>query len=226
MLCLRLQLYSGKEDLYFMGRKNVMGVILAGGKSRRFGSNKGFALYKGVPFYEWSIRAMKKAVERCVLVTNRELESEYKAVAGMPVIVDDSSFKESGPLGGMYTAMSEMAPVEWYVLLPIDVPYIDSSIIEQIIEADGTGCQAIIPIIEGKKQFLIAAYHYSLKDVIYEQLRTGNYRMQSLVEKIDVHYMEGKEMGENASVSFRNVNTVHDLEIFKSEDCDKHHNEH
>ncbi|OIU68736.1 molybdenum cofactor guanylyltransferase [Rossellomorea aquimaris] len=209
-----------------MGRKNVMGVILAGGKSRRFGSNKGFALLNGIPFYEWSIRAMKKAVENCVLVTSRELESEYKAIAGMPVIVDDSSFKESGPLGGVYTAMTEMAPVEWYVVLPIDVPYINSTIIQQIIEADGTGFKAIIPIIEGKKQFLIAAYHYSIKDVIYEQLRTGNYSMQSFVEKIDVLYIEEKEMGENASVSFRNVNTVQDLEIFKYEDCDKHHNEH
>ncbi|MEL3972765.1 molybdenum cofactor guanylyltransferase [Rossellomorea oryzaecorticis] len=209
-----------------MSLKNVMGVILAGGKSRRFGSNKGFALYKGIPFYEWSIRAMKKAVESCVLVTSRELESEYKAIAGMPVIVDDSSFKESGPLGGVYTAMSEMAPAEWYVLLPIDVPYINSSIIEQIIEVDGKGFKAIIPIIEGKKQFLIAAYHYSLKDMIYEQLRSGNYRMQSLVESIDVLYIKEKEMGKNANVSFRNVNTVQDLGMFESEDCDKHHNEH
>lgn len=209
-----------------MGLKNVMGVILAGGNSRRFGSNKGFALYKGVPFYEWSLRAMKKTVDSCVLVTSRELESEYKAITGMPVIVDDSSFKESGPLGGMYTAMSEMAQAEWYVLLPIDVPYINSCIIEKIIEADGTGFKSIIPIIEGKKQFLIAAYHYSLKDVIYEQLRSGNYRMQSLVDSIDVLYIEEKEMGKNAGVSFRNVNTVQDLEIFKSEDCDKHHNEH
>jgi molybdenum cofactor guanylyltransferase len=209
-----------------MGRKNVMGVILAGGKSRRFGSNKGFALYKGIPFYEWSIRAMKETVERCVLVTNRELESEYKDTAGMPVIVDDSSFKESGPLGGVYTAMTEMGPVEWYVLLPIDVPYIDSSIIKQIIEADGTGFKAIIPIVEGKKQFLIAAYHHSLKDMIYDQLCSGNYRMQALVESIDVLYIDEAELGNDANVSFRNVNTVHDLEIFKSEDCDKHHNEH
>ncbi len=207
-----------------MKRVEVAGVILAGGNSKRFGSNKAFAHYKGVPFYEWSIRAMTSAVQKCVVVTNKYLENEYKKRMPISTYVDHSSFSQCGPLGGLYTAMTQVS-AEWYVVLPVDVPYIKASTIQYIIDSRSPEHKAIIPVINGKKQPLIAAYHYSIKNDIHKQLSSGDFRMNSLIGRLEVRYLDEEEIGNNAEISFRNINTVDEFEHFKLQDCDIHHKE-
>ena len=43
-------------------------VVLAGGKSSRFGSDKGSALLQGKTLLEWSVRSVTEIAEKTVIV--------------------------------------------------------------------------------------------------------------------------------------------------------------
>ena len=53
-----------------INKKNITGIILAGGKSSRMGKDKGFLKLNGTSFVEYSIEAMKPLVSQIMIVSN------------------------------------------------------------------------------------------------------------------------------------------------------------
>ena len=83
--------------------KDVSGVILVGGKSSRYGSNKALAKLDGVPLIERVIGIMGRVFENLILITNTP--DEY-AHLGLPMHED--LVKGLGPIGGLYTGLTVM----------------------------------------------------------------------------------------------------------------------
>lgn len=82
-------------------RSDVLGVVLAGGQSLRYGSDKAFAMLGGVSLVRRSARALEPATGRVVLVAN---ETEKHEAAGLPVRPD--LVPGVGALGGVHTAVA------------------------------------------------------------------------------------------------------------------------
>ncbi|MDB4121430.1 NTP transferase domain-containing protein [bacterium] len=55
-------------------RKDITGIILAGGKSSRMKTDKGFLLLNNKPFVQYSIDALKPFVSEIIIVTD---DSKY-----------------------------------------------------------------------------------------------------------------------------------------------------
>ena len=51
-------------------KNNITGIILAGGKSSRMGTEKGLILYKNKPFVKHIIEAMKPLVNNIIIICN------------------------------------------------------------------------------------------------------------------------------------------------------------
>ena len=51
-------------------QKDITGIILAGGKSTRMGTDKGFLKFNGKSFIEYSIAALKPLVSQIIIVSN------------------------------------------------------------------------------------------------------------------------------------------------------------
>src|SRR5690625_1015821 len=101
----------------------MIGIVLAGGQSRRFGSPKAFAKKDGKEFYQYSIDAIKQLVNSVVISTNDQLEKNF-SITGYEMITDIEKFKEKGPLAGIYTVMNTFS-AEWYMVIPVDVPFMN-----------------------------------------------------------------------------------------------------
>jgi len=167
----------------------MIGVILAGGQSRRFGSPKAFAEKEGKPFYRYSVEALEPYTSSLLIVTNPTLSHLFQErKESIKVIHDVCKYQGQGPLAGIYTAM-EKHNADWYLVLPIDVPFIDQRVIELLTKEIGAGVEAIIPIVSGKKQPLISIFHHSVKNRIKEQLDRGNRSVQHVLETINVNYV-------------------------------------
>ncbi|WP_179884777.1 molybdenum cofactor guanylyltransferase [Bacillus sp. AFS015802] len=189
----------------------LAGVIVAGGQSRRFGSDKAFSLYKGKPFFQHSMKAVASLADEVMIVTSAALFPRFNAIPNVQVVEDLKEFKDCGPLGGIYTAMSECR-AEWYAVLPVDVPLVTRSLVERLVSQIDERYDAIVPIIGGKLQPLLAVYRYSLKERIYDQLVSEDYKMGTILKGVSVLYLTEEEIVEREA--FHNINTKQDYDTY------------
>lgn len=97
-------------------------VILAGGKSSRFGSNKAFAKIKGKELILWCIEGLSEIVEEIVLSVKKYDEVFRKLALERIKIVEDLSSID-GPLVGLYSSLKAMSSKYVYIQ-PVDSPYV------------------------------------------------------------------------------------------------------
>jgi molybdopterin-guanine dinucleotide biosynthesis protein A len=106
----------------------VPAYILAGGQSRRFGSDKARALVKGVPWIVRTSQLLEPLVTEITVVAARV--DEY-ADLGLRTIADIQP--GLGPLGGLQTALSDLPNHHRALLLcPCDATILKPSWLEQL----------------------------------------------------------------------------------------------
>lgn len=188
--------------------ERVVGVILAGGVSRRFGSPKAFADVEGISFYQFSLEALQSIADTTVIVTNEQLEHKFTEATSTRVIKDEDNFKGKGPLAGVYSAMQSIQ-ADWYALAPVDVPFIQSEIFHRLLEQREVGKEAIVPVTNGRIQPLVAIYHYSLKNRIKRLLEADHLAMRDLLNTSKVKYVLFTE-----EKTFININLPRDYDRY------------
>lgn len=98
--------------------ENYTGIILAGGKSQRMGTDKWLLLLKGKPFISHIYEAMKPIFgDNIVIVSSNPEYDKY----GYKRIEDLISNK--GPVGGLYTALKQ-SKTKFNLVLSVDVPLV------------------------------------------------------------------------------------------------------
>ena len=108
----------------------MRGLVLAGGKSRRFGSDKALAVYQGESFLSRATLILR-SIELCpVIVTS---ERAFYPIPEKDILLRDR-LPEKGPLGGIYTAMKEF-PGDDFLVLTCDMPALDTTALSGLLEA-------------------------------------------------------------------------------------------
>ncbi len=111
----------------------LVGVVLAGGESRRFGSNKLAYPVGGVPMIVRVVRALRGAgVDEVVVSTRGGLVRELKKLVEPDLYITDEELPCRGPLRGLATALSSVEAPE-YIVVPGDTPMIKPETIARLI---------------------------------------------------------------------------------------------
>lgn len=165
----------------------MIGVVLAGGKSTRFGEDKSLYELNGKPMYEHVIEKMKnvQAIDEIVINTNDKLKRSFK---DFKVLVDDEDYKDMGPLSGLYRVASEY-PDDAFLIISCDTPYVESEWLNILVdEALKTGHTTITA--DGEREHpLIGVYQAGLVDILKEQLKTERLSLKAFFENIDVNVL-------------------------------------
>jgi len=102
----------------------VLGVILAGGQSRRMGVDKGLLRLHGKPLISHAIDRLTPQVSRLILNANGD-PARYTCL-GLPVVADTLA-GQPGPLAGLLAAMrwaEQRAPdITHIATAPVDTPF-------------------------------------------------------------------------------------------------------
>ncbi|MDF7775643.1 molybdenum cofactor guanylyltransferase [Sphingomonas sp. AOB5] len=116
----------------------LLGAVLAGGESRRFGSDKALALLDGKPLIEHAIAALSAQTD-AVIVCGREWQDW----------VPDRPEPGLGPLGGINAAIHEAAARGYDAVLTCgcDVPAIPADLVARLRAAGPMVYLAAMPII-------------------------------------------------------------------------------
>lgn len=194
-----------------MNQSKVTGIVLAGGESRRFGSHKAFAKLHDREFYEYAIDALDKNVSQLYLVSHPDLEEEFRNRTTAIIVQDLPEFRGDGPLAGIYTVMQKTMS-DWFVVLPCDTPFVTNNLIKQLISfTNDKNIDAIVPVINERKQPLIAVYHSRVSEKIEKMLMDKNLKMSSLLAECNVKYVTNQEL-QFQDMEFENINNISEYE--------------
>ena len=164
----------------------MIGVVLAGGKSTRFGEDKSLYELNGKPMYEHVIEKMKnvQAINEIVINTNDKLENRFK---DYKVIVDDPDYKDMGPLSGLYR-VAKAYPNEALLIISCDTPYVDVRWLNILVEEALKTGQTTITADDDRQHPLIGVYQdEGLVDMLKRQLETERLSLRAFFENIDVN---------------------------------------
>lgn len=106
------------------------GLVLAGGKSRRMGQDKGKINYHGKPQREHAFDLLSNCCEQTFL-SCRPDQSADPDLFGMPLIFD--SFLGLGPFGAITSAFRENPNTAWLVVA-CDLPLLDKESLNYLIQ--------------------------------------------------------------------------------------------
>ena len=154
--------------------QRTTGVILAGGKSSRMGSNKALLKFGSETIIE-RIHATLRSVfpQTCIVADNVE---EY-AFLGVPVYPD--LVKQCGPLGGIHSALANTAS-EFRFIVSCDVPFINDALVRHIAHSieDADVC---VPRADGKIHPLCGIYRETCAQVVSERIGKKQLKLQELL---------------------------------------------
>lgn len=185
---------------------DVSGVVLAGGKSSRYGKNKSFVEVAGIPLIERTLRVMRSIFERVVLITNTPEEYAY---LGLPMYTD--LIRDLGPLGGIYTALKIM-PTETGFVVASDMPSLNPALIRHMV-ALKEDVDVVVPRIDWKLEALHALYRKKCIPEIEKLIHEGTYQVFRFFTNVRVRYVDKDEIlkFDPLLMSFYNINRPEEL---------------
>ncbi len=107
----------------------LYGLVLAGGKSTRMGSDKGLLTYHDVPQQEYLYHLLGQLCDD-VFLSIRD-EQKVSIPDGLKAIIDKNEYR--GPFNGILSAHLEYPEVAWLVLA-CDLPLIDLETLQLLVE--------------------------------------------------------------------------------------------
>ena len=184
-----------------MNKKNITGIILAGGKSSRMGSDKARILFKGKAFIEHVIQALKPVVDDILIISNNK-EHDHFSYKRISDTLDDA-----GPMAGLHAGLA-CSNTENNLVLSCDVPLIQTSVLEMIIAHNEEGKDVIL-LKEGSKSHpLIALYKKRTAPHLFSLLNHGERRLSTAINGLNVKSISVPKAKQEA---LRNINTMSDL---------------
>ena len=110
--------------------ESIWGLVLAGGKSKRMGSDKALLVQDGETQLSRAVSLLGAHVER-VFVSTRADHADDPERSKFEQIID--RYDDMGPLAGILSAMDSKPDVSWLVLA-CDLPNIDDATIAYLLQ--------------------------------------------------------------------------------------------
>jgi len=189
----------------------MTGIVLAGGENRRMGKDKAFLRVAGMPMIEHVLKALRKSVERIIIVTNSP-----GAYASYDALVITDACSKRGPLTGIYSGLLHSRD-EYNVVVACDMPFLNPRLLSYMTGLAGE-YDAILPKIGDFIEPLHAVYRRGLLLVIEDHIKKEQQRIQDIFTELRVRYVTEKEIDRFDPLrrSFINLNTP---EEYKEATC-------
>lgn len=171
--------------------QKILGAVLAGGRSSRFGTDKGIALLDGRPLIVHAIEALQRHTD-AVIICGREWS---QAVA-----IPDRPSADLGPLGGLNAALrhAQRNGFDRVLTVGCDTPELPDQLLEELANQPGSAIVETIPII--------GIWESSLANALDRHLEQGDDRsVKKWARSAGARFMPWQG-------SIPNINTVAELE--------------
>lgn len=180
----------------------MAGLVLAGGRSSRFGAEKAVQVLNGRTLLEIALSTLGEVAGPLAVSAAAGSEAEALAIArGYPVVTDVPAHPK-GPLAGIAAGLAWTvgAGADFMITLPCDTPLVDAQVLRRL----GTG--GLAATSDGP-QSLVAVWPVGALDVLKGWLDAGEHpAVHVALERCGVRTVLFDDRA-----TFANVNTPEDL---------------
>ena len=194
-----------------MNDNNILAVILAGGKSKRFGEDKNLAKLGSKSLIEHVIDKVREKFKKILIIANKDIKIKQSEDV---VIIPDHIEGNLGPLVGVLTAMKwakiTKENYKWIATFPSDTPFFDISIVEQYKKKIISNNSSLYFVRSGEKRHnIFGLWSLELINILEEDIKKNFRKVETWANKIGLELIEIDIKQDDA---FLNINTKDDLE--------------
>ncbi|MBI5554994.1 MAG: molybdenum cofactor guanylyltransferase [Elusimicrobia bacterium] len=173
------------------------------------GKDKAFLYFEGQPLIQRTISVLQPVFSEIFVVTN--FPRSYDQYAKEATIIADR-IKEMGPLGGIYTALSQTLSAAVFFVAG-DMPFLHTGIIkQQIREFEKMAVDVFVPRIGNRLEPLHGIYRQRISKDLFSFLRESQrHSVREFLQKVETAYWELDDTAAKRAY-FTNVNTPEELQ--------------
>lgn len=166
----------------------MIGIILAGGKSQRFGEDKATYI-DPLENKSWVQLMIEKMIplnlSQIYIAASQRNQSAIQKICTdfLPkeqVLTDQEPFVQVGPLGGLYSVSKAVGKSADYLILPTDYPTLESSTLKKLSQSGGN---YYAKDMSGREHYTIASISFSPEEITYS-LNRGNRRLLRFYQEL------------------------------------------
>lgn len=191
-------------------RTGLTGVVLAGGRSSRFGSDKALAEWCGTSLVESATASLLRHMPTALVVTRRPEELAFLRSPRVRVVAD--LHPNGHPLGGVHTALLALETSHAFVRA-CDMPFLQPGLVETLWEARAH-FDAVIPVWRGARQPLCGVYSAACAGPARAAIERGELGVAALFDAIPTRFCLDAELAavDPEGLSFMDIDTREDYE--------------
>ena len=192
-------------------RNDLTVVLLAGGESRRMGTDKATFLFRGKPLWHVQLETLRRLRPAEIFLSARTDPSwrpdDVQFIADIP--------PSCGPLGGVTASLAKIQTAH-LLALAIDMPFMTENYLRSICGAIEPG-RGVVVKIDNRAEPLAAVYPREAEIEFRTALTGADFSLQNVVRHLAT---SGKllqiSVTEQERGLFRNVNNASDAEDYES----------
>jgi len=192
-----------------MDHNNVLGVVLAGGKSQRFGEDKSQVKLGDKILIDYILSEIIDEFNEVLVVSNNSIN--FRKSKKISQIQDFK--KDLGPLGGVLTAMKWVKDnnkdYQWISTFPVDTPFFKNQILKDFLKNINQEEDKLFFIKSNNTRHnIFGIWSIDLIDKLEEDLIRGERKVEFWANSVGVKNIE---MEFDNKDPFFNINTKEDL---------------
>ncbi len=203
--------------------KTRCALVIAGGRSRRFGSTeKATVPVAGVPMIRRIVQRLARVVSRVVINCRHSQAPPIATALGTPsvsVTFAHDARPDQGPLSGIARAVrtAESVGADRAFVTGCDMPCLDPSVIARLFDRSGSGDGAIACDRTGRLQPLHGVYRLTPLNRALERCnRRDRQAVSALVDALDLTIIDPETIQTTGNCrTCINVNTPRDLDALE-----------
>jgi len=193
-----------------MNTKSITGIVLAGGRSSRMGSDKSMMKLKDKSLTEYAIDVLKPLCGKVVISSNNFI---YE-FTGCEVWPDE--LPDRAPMIGIYSCLKR-SETDINIILSCDMPLMSTEMLEYLV-ANSASYDITLPV-HGNHfiEPLCGIYKQSSIKILKEFIDRGNFRLNECIQAGSNQLVPiGPELSFYSPELFSNINTPDDYIILQS----------
>ena len=197
-----------------MLKNNILGVILAGGKSKRFGDDKSIAKLGDKTLLDHSIEKIEKDFQEILIVTNKDtIISSKKNIFSTKDLIDGHLGPLVGVLSAMAWAQENKKKYDWVATFPCDTPFFDINLTNKLkLKTNNTSKKLIFLNSKKKRHNIFGVWSIDLIEILENDLKKNFRKVEIWADKIGY---ESININIEKFDKFLNINTKKDFEKAK-----------